>query len=484
VDLESDDGGPSHCLSPTPEPPPIDVEALRIDPLRRFIYHFRVAKWPLRQALAAELWADVFNHYCLLDGDSARSYVRLRRELSLKFPLFATFMAATPLLWHKFAMTDYTPSHKVAFAINHVESGYLDVDVFLGSAIPPGFDDRMASYNGSYFQNTRESLRLLATKSRLWRDVRFSANGMLHGRMLHRIMETSIAPSISSFDLVLPPFPLEFMDEPDFIMGPIIFPYSIPAIHTLAIHAFSIPWLSIQPYLCLQSLSLSYVPESMHPTASQFAFILRSTPALHTLSLTGDFMLKQTDAYSYDRFEMSHMSQLHLSSIGPLGEAVLGQFLCSIYMPALHQLRLAYIGEDFLSAIEGAPLVGSVLVLTMVSIDDSDSNDSINSFMSGFDFVEVIDLTLVGPRFFEALYTFPDTCLFLTSLVLGPVDLRSVYTYMTERNLDGYPLQDLTLVHGLGSGDYLSSVDRESLRSIRNLLPTMITIPSLNGFLF
>jgi hypothetical protein len=208
---------------------------------------------------------------------------------------------------------------------------------------------------------------------------------------------------------------------------------------------------------------------------SQFSLVLRSAPLLETLILTGPFHLQKEDNYSYSPFSMDNMSQLHLSSIGESSELALARFLCSVEMPAIHHLRLSYMGQGFRAAMAFAPLVGRVVCLTMVA--DERFGQFADDFLLAFSWVEDVDLRLVGSQFFDALAANPDACDFLTALSLGPVDLSQLCQYMIA-----HPLDNLTLNHGLGVGDYMSLNDRELMRRIYALLPTTITVPSLKRY--
>ncbi|KAJ7261637.1 hypothetical protein C8J57DRAFT_1514157 [Mycena rebaudengoi] len=393
----------------------IDEAALRSDPLYVFFERFHVKKWPLRWSLATEFWAMIFGEYCLLDGSTPRAYVASRRELIRKHPLLARFVAGTPGLWSMFAMDAYTSCAAVAFAVERVPARPLDVDVFLSAILVPRIDEtQLLSAYVSFLDNTREAVSLLGTTAHRWRHVRFVATSSQHGRILHELLESVTTPFLSSFELVLPGFPLELGDG-TVPTTPTMFTGSVAVVQELSLHGYALPWTIPHVFSRLQSLTLSQIPPRLHPTMSQFSLVLRSAPLLETLILTGPFHLQKEDNYSYSPFSMDNMSQLHLSSIGESSELALARFLCSVEMPAIHHLRLSYMGQGFRAAMAFAPLVGRVVCLTMVA--DERFGQFADDFLLAFSWVEDVDLRLVGSQFFDALAANPDACDFFDGFV-------------------------------------------------------------------
>ncbi|KAJ7271556.1 hypothetical protein C8J57DRAFT_1507459 [Mycena rebaudengoi] len=451
------------------------------DPYLALISLFPVDERPLRPSLPAETWTEIFDQYCLLQGSTPRAYVAARRDLCNRHPLFARFVLSSPTLWRMISMTAHTPSARVAFAVDRVQTAPLDIDIFLSAVTMPRLDDPAysAPYT-SFLDNTRAGIALLATKAHLWRNVRFVATSIRHGRLLHRVLETAATPIISSFEIVLPSFPLTLANE-SVAGSPTLFPLSIPVLRVLSTHHYSLPWTSAQPFSQLQMLTLGNTPAALHPTALQFSRFLQSAASLHTLSVTGPFMLRETADYSYTPCLVPFLTTLHINGVGLSSEKSLATFLCSLDSPNLRNLRLSNVGTEFTTTLAAAPLIRRITNLAMMASDRWDEEP--NEFILGFESVVDIDLQLVGPYFFESLAVNPAACHELKSLALGPVDIFVLHEYLIERCVIARPIENLTLNHGLGTGAYLTLHDVEILRFIYSIVPATVTIPSLVDFL-
>jgi hypothetical protein len=356
-----------------------------------------------------------------------------------------------------------SPVESVQFVVDRVSSVPLDVTVLLDGA-----DSDVSSDSIVGLANTRHCLTVVASRSHLWRVVRFVASNVHHARLLLDIAATAVVPSLTSFSIIIPSAMYRSPSPSD---APFFFNILTPSLVTLDQYGVCFPWDGLNCFTSLKKLRLRNTPSHLWPSAPQFASALTASASLMHLTIHGSFHLTALDLYHPISFTLAFLVTLDLNMTQWPYQADVATFLCSMELPSLQHLSLAHLDDRCRLVLFEGQFAATVPSLAVVGFDMF--TDVLANFLLGFTRLRVLDLKSATVSYLDALFAndsaYPD----LRDLTVGNAPLQELYLYLTNRRANSMPITRLVI-----DNDYFDALDEkdvEYLRLINLLVPQLVT---------
>ncbi|KAJ7271545.1 hypothetical protein C8J57DRAFT_1226129 [Mycena rebaudengoi] len=432
----------------------------------------------MKTSMSDDICSEIFQHYCLTDGPSVDNYVSRRRELSLKHPRWACFLAQQTTFWHKLMVYANTPLENVLFTISRVHRAPLDVEFLLDGA-----DSEAPASTIVGLDNTRRCLEAAATKSHLWAVIRVIASNMHHARIALEILTVATVPALTSFYVVIPPavygIPTGSNHQP-----PRFFDLITPSMRSLYSYGVCFPWDALSCFARLTKLRLLHLPSRICPTADQFAAVLLASTALTQLTIAGQFDLCMIQRYSARDLKMESLVQLELDMSTWPCQTNVATLMSGLHLPRIQHISLSHLNDECRRMLTRGRFASTTPSLTLVGFDMF--APLLADFLHGFTRLRNLNMRSASAAHLSALMLDVHTCPELCDLTVGSVPLLPLSTYIIKRSRLRCPIVRLVLDYSYPV-DTLTDSEIEALYANRDIdLPVFLAsaVQHLCGVLF